>query len=71
MVRTTLPKEEKVDKSSVEAPTAQALVAQLGSKVSNDNLADDDPNLLNFTVAEPEIICRIVWYSGSSGFRAP
>jgi hypothetical protein len=42
MVRTTPPKEEKVDKSSVEAPTAQALVAQLGSKVSNDNLADDD-----------------------------
>jgi hypothetical protein len=57
MVCTTLPKEDKVDTTSVEVPTAQALVAHLGSKVSDDNLVDNDPNLLNFTTAESEIVC--------------
>jgi hypothetical protein len=37
---------------------AQALVAQVGSKVPDDNLADDYPDLLNFDAAESEIICR-------------
>jgi hypothetical protein len=27
--------------------------------VPDDNLADNDPDLLNFTVAESEIICRM------------
>jgi hypothetical protein len=57
MVCTTLPKEDKVDTTLVEVPTAQALVAHLGSKVSDDNLVDNDPNLLNFTTAESEIVC--------------
>jgi hypothetical protein len=51
MVRTTPPKEDKVDTSSAEAPTAQALVTRPGSKVSDDNLVDDDRDLLNFDVA--------------------
>jgi hypothetical protein len=55
---TTLPKEEKASTSSVEAPRAQALVDRPGSKVSDDTLADDDPDLLNFTAAESEIVCR-------------
>jgi hypothetical protein len=58
MVRTTPPKEDKVDTSLVEAPMAQVLVAQLGSNAPNNNLADDDPNLLNFVMAESEIICE-------------
>jgi hypothetical protein len=37
---------------------AQALVVRLGSKASNDNLADDDPNLLNFDAAESDMICQ-------------
>jgi hypothetical protein len=57
MVRTTPPREDKVGTSSVEAPTAQALVARSGSKASDDNLADDDPELLNFHVTESEIVC--------------
>jgi hypothetical protein len=57
MVRTTPPREDKVGTSSVEAPTAQALVAQSRSKASDDNLADDDPELLNFHVTESEIVC--------------
>jgi hypothetical protein len=57
MVRTTLPKTDKAGTSSVEVPTAQALVARLGSKTSDDNLADDDPDLLNFAAAESEIVC--------------
>jgi hypothetical protein len=59
MVRTTPPKEDKADTSSVEVPTAQSLVAQQGSKVSDDNLTDDDPELLNFTTVEFEIICQM------------
>jgi hypothetical protein len=57
MVRTTPPKENKVDTSSAEAPTAQTLVTQLGSKAPDDNLADDDPDLLNFAAAESDIVC--------------
>jgi hypothetical protein len=57
MVRTTPPREDKVGTSSVEAPTAQALVARSGSKASDDNLADDDPELPNFHVTESEIVC--------------
>jgi hypothetical protein len=48
MVRTTPP---KVGTSSAEAPTAQALTAQLGNKVPDDALVDNDPDLLNFTAA--------------------
>jgi hypothetical protein len=59
MVHTTPPKEDKADTSSVEVPTAQSLVTQQGSKVSDDNLTDDDPELLNFTTVEFEIICRM------------
>jgi hypothetical protein len=59
MVRTTPLKEDKVDTSSAEVPTAQALAAQLGSKAPDDNLADNDPILLNLDVAESEIICRM------------
>jgi hypothetical protein len=33
-------------------------VAQLGSKALDDNLADDDPDLLNFDAADFEINCR-------------
>jgi hypothetical protein len=64
MVHTTPPKEDKVDTSSVEAPTTQALVARPGSKAPNDNLVDDDPILLNFITVESEIICQM-----SSGCR--
>jgi hypothetical protein len=56
MVRTTLLKVDKVGISSVEVPTAQALVAQSGSKALDNNLTDDDPGLLNFTTAESEIV---------------
>jgi hypothetical protein len=59
MVRTTPPKEDKVDTSSAEVPMAQALAARLGSKASDDNLADNDPDLLNFTAADSEIVCRM------------
>jgi hypothetical protein len=58
-VRTTPPKEDKVDTSSVEVPIIQALVAQPGSKTSDDNLADDDPDLLNFVAMGSEIICQM------------
>jgi hypothetical protein len=57
MVCTTLPKVDKASTSSAEVPTAQALVAQLGSKASDDDLVDDDPSLMNFTTAESKIIC--------------
>jgi hypothetical protein len=59
MVRTTLSKEDKMCTSSTEPPTAQALVARSGSKASNDNLADNDPDLLNFDEAKSEIVCRM------------
>jgi hypothetical protein len=52
MVHTTLPNKDKVGTSLAEAPTAQALVAQPRSKASDDNLADDDPDLLNFKGAK-------------------
>jgi hypothetical protein len=55
MVRTTLSKVDKADTSSAEAPMTRALVAQPGSKASNDNLTDDDPDLLHFDVVESGI----------------
>jgi hypothetical protein len=51
MVRATLSKVDKADTSSVEAPTAQALVARPESKAPDDTPFDDDPNFLNFIVA--------------------
>jgi hypothetical protein len=59
MARTTLPKEDKVDTSSVEAPTFQALVARSRGKAPDDNLADNDLDLLNFSVVEFEIVCQM------------
>jgi hypothetical protein len=59
MVCTTPPKEDKVDTSSVEAPTAQALVARPESKSSDDNLVHDYPDLLKFDVEESEIIYQM------------
>jgi hypothetical protein len=58
MVHTTLPKVGKVGTPLAEVPTAQALVARSGSKMSDDDLVDDDPVLLNFTAAESEIVCQ-------------
>jgi hypothetical protein len=52
-------KEDKVDTSLVEVPTAQAFVAQLGSKAPDDNLVDDDLELLNFDAVESKIICQM------------
>jgi hypothetical protein len=57
MVRTTTPNEDKADTSSVKVPSAQALVARPRNKASDDNLADDDPDLLNFATVKSEIIC--------------
>jgi hypothetical protein len=57
IVHTTSPKEDKVGTSSMEPPTTQALVARSGCKASDDTLADNDPDLLNFCAAESEIIC--------------
>jgi hypothetical protein len=57
IARTTPPKEDKVDTSSAEVSTTQALVARPGSKAPDDNLADDDPDILNFTAMKSEIIC--------------
>jgi hypothetical protein len=59
MARTTPSKEDKAGTSSVEAPTTHALVARPGSKAPDDNLADDDPDLLNFGAVEFEIVCRM------------
>jgi hypothetical protein len=59
MVHTTPAKKDKVDTSLAEAITAQALVAQLGSKASANNFADNDPDLLNFIMAESEIIYQM------------
>jgi hypothetical protein len=56
--RITPPKVDKVDTSSAEAPTSQALVARSDSKVPDDAPVDDDPNLLNFVVAVSWIGCR-------------
>jgi hypothetical protein len=58
MVLTTLPKVDKAGTSSAGVPMTQAMVARTGRKVSNDNLADDDPDLLNFTTVEFEIVCQ-------------
>jgi hypothetical protein len=58
-VCTTLPKVDKAGTSSMDVPMAQTLVAQLRGKAPDGNRADDDPGLLNFTVAESEIICRM------------
>jgi hypothetical protein len=57
--RTTPPKEDKVDTSSVEAPTAQASVARPESKASDGNLGDDAPDLLNVPVVRFEIACQM------------
>jgi hypothetical protein len=57
IVHTTPPKEDKADTSLSEVPTAQALVAQLRTKALDDNLVDDDPYLLNFTMVGFEIVC--------------
>jgi hypothetical protein len=57
MDRTTPPKVDKADTSSVEAPTTQALVARSRSKASNDAPIDDDPDLLNFVTAASWIGC--------------
>jgi hypothetical protein len=59
MVRTTLSRVDKAGTSSAEVPTAQALAARSGSKAPDDNLADDDPDLLNFTVVESKIVCQM------------
>jgi hypothetical protein len=59
MDRATPPKEDKVDISSTEVPTAQALVTLLESKAPDDNLGDDDPDLLNFAAVGFEITCRM------------
>jgi hypothetical protein len=48
MDHTTPPQVDKADTSSVEAPTAQALVARSRSKAPDDVSIDDDPDLLNF-----------------------
>jgi hypothetical protein len=58
MVCTTLPKVDKAGTSSVEVPTAQALVARPGNKAPDNNLVDDDLDLLNFTAVEFKIVCR-------------
>jgi hypothetical protein len=58
MAHTTLSKEDKVGTSSTEAPMAQALVAQSGSKTSDAPPVDDDSKLLNFISAVPWIGCR-------------
>jgi hypothetical protein len=57
MVRTTLSKVDEADTSSMEALTAQELVARPGSKVPDDNPIDDDSNLLNFTTVVSWIAC--------------
>jgi hypothetical protein len=59
LVHTTPPKEDKVDTSSVEVPTVQALAVRLGSKAPNDNLVDDNFDLLNLDVVESETVYRM------------
>jgi hypothetical protein len=59
MVCTTPPKEDKVDTSSTDVPTGQALATRLRSKASGGNLVDDDPDLLNFDAVESEIVCQM------------
>jgi hypothetical protein len=59
MERATPPKEDKVTTSSTEVPTAQVLVARPESKVSDGNLGDDDPDLLNFAAVGSKIACQM------------
>jgi hypothetical protein len=59
IVRTTLPKGDNMGTSSVEPPMAWTLVAQPGSKALDDNLAGNDPDFLNFEMAESEAVCRM------------
>jgi hypothetical protein len=59
LVHTTPPKEDKVDTSSVEVPTVQALAVRLGSKAPNDNLVDENFDLLNLDVVESETVYRM------------
>jgi hypothetical protein len=73
MVHTTPPKEDKVDTSSAEAPTAQTLVARPGSKAPDDNLADEDPNLslVQRCWIDSGKLDYPVWYFGWSSFHNP
>jgi hypothetical protein len=57
MDHTTPPKEDKVETSSAEAPTAQALVARSKSEAPDDNLGGDAPVLLNVAVVGSKITC--------------
>jgi hypothetical protein len=57
MDRTTSPKVDKIDISSAEGPTAQALVAKSRSKASDDAPIDDNPNLLNFVAVVSWVGC--------------
>jgi hypothetical protein len=57
MDRTTPPKVDKADTSSAEVSMPQALVAQSRSKTLDDIPVDDDPDLLNFVVVVPWIVC--------------
>jgi hypothetical protein len=61
MVHTTQPKVDKVDTLSVEAPMVRALAAQPRSKAPDDNPADDDLDLLNFTA----VGSWITWWMSS------
>jgi hypothetical protein len=56
-VRTTLPKVDKEDTSSTEAPRVPTLVARLGSKAPDDTPFDGDPSLLNFAAVVSWIVC--------------
>jgi hypothetical protein len=55
----TPPKVDKTDASLAEAPMTRALVARPGSKASDGNPTDNDPDLLNFTAVLSEIACRM------------
>jgi hypothetical protein len=57
MDRTTPTKVDKADTSSAEGPMAQALVARLRSKASNDAPVDNDPDLLNFVAVVSWVGC--------------
>jgi hypothetical protein len=59
MVHTTLPNVDKAGTSSTEVPMAQALVARPRNKAPDDNLADDDLGLLNFTTTKSKIVFRM------------
>jgi hypothetical protein len=63
MDRTTPPKVDKADTSSAEAPTAQALVARSGGKMTDDAHIDDNPDLLNFVAAVSWIGCWMSFLS--------